>query len=149
MARMTIAKPQLLYLFLCEGFQQEPSGKKTFSGTFDQISSTALPCTLPHFFIVTGWKGHDGDAVVRVSIEAPEGVSQKVVYSSPPVGMRFQMPLYRADAILEVSNPKFTADGVYYVHVFLGTGTRQPILSYPLLVQKVPEVPGSAAKVAS
>lgn len=128
-------KPTLLYLVLCEQFTQDASGKRSLMGTFDRISSSSFPFVFPHFSIVTGWEGIEGDYVVRVKVEAPDS---KSVFASPLFGLQFRKPLYRSDLVVEVQGLKFEVPGVYSVMVLQGE-KEKPLAAHPLLVERIPD----------
>ena len=121
-------KPRLLYLILCDTLTTDSYGKKTLVGTFDRLSSAQLPCVIRLFNIVTGWEGLEGDYTMTAKNEGQNAI----VFSSPPIGLRFEKPLHRADAILQVANLKFDEPGLYTVTISLSDGRSW---SHPLLVE--------------
>ena len=130
MAKPRVASPHLLYLILCDSV--EPSnGKKNFLGTFDRISASEFPCIFRRFSIVTGWEGFEGDYVMNVEIEDPDG---KQIFSSPPLGLRFQRPLCRADFIIEVEGLKLDRPGIYQVQILL---KNKRVSFYKVSVEKI------------
>lgn len=133
-------KPRLLYLLLCEGITMDNQGKKTLTGTFDHISSTDLPFVFPHFCIITGWEGLEGDHLIKVEIETPD---EQSIFKSPPLGLRFKAPLRRADGIVEVTNLKFTTSGIHQVKVLL---KEKLMMSHPLFIEKIPVVRNGGKK---
>lgn len=128
-------KPTLLYLVLCEQFTQDASGKKSLMGTFDRISSSSFPFVFPRFSIVIGWEGIEGDDVVKVKVEAPDG---KSIFASPLFGLQFRKPLCRSDLVMEVQGLKFEVPGVYSVVVLRG-GKAKPLATHSLLVERIPD----------
>lgn len=134
MARTKIpSKPRLLYLILCDTFTSDASGKKSLIGTFDRIWARKLPYSFPRLAIVTGWEGIEGDYTMHVEILAP---NERPVFNSPRIGLRFQRPLYREDAIIQLENLKFSQPGIHHVRVSLG---KDQISTYPLLVEELSE----------
>ena len=131
----TQRKPHLLYLILCDMAPQDGNGKKSLIGTFDRIFFQNKPYVFHRFSIVTGWEGMDGDYVMHVEIADPNG---KRLFVSPPLGLKFGKPLYRADFVVEVEGLTFETPGIYQVQVFLEKQKR-PIQTHPLLVEQIPD----------
>jgi hypothetical protein len=127
-------KPRLSSFIFCEHVvfdQNTPSLKKTVSGLFDRINSTAVPCKFEKFIIFLRFFSGLGKHKLRIMLYGPDGT--QLIH---PVEQEMEMASLETsvDVIFQCKDVVFKEFGTHKARVYVD---ETPIGEYPLFVKKI------------
>jgi hypothetical protein len=130
--------PDLQASLICEDVRQEASGNFILIGIIGFVNVPQLPVVALKLCVFNRWTAGIGNFTETVRFVAPD---QSTVIRQSQVKFQLQDPTHHATNVTVFAQPKFEAQGAYYIEVLVDDVLK---LRFPIPVRVV-QAPGQQA----